>query len=209
MIRQIFILIFSIGLGGISNAQDLQHKSDFLKARNIFYQAYDQEGSGDLKIADSLFFKLEGFNTNPKQAYEPGNFDQESQAETYTGYFFYDFKNKASRKYEREVYNGEHDLRFEELYKNDSVYYITTQMRKYTSFPTAFAGAKESLIYHPGIFLAEAESMLSSLTWIGENDDISTIELTWLGLRRRVYVSKVDGVIEKISWMTPDLMPWG
>ena len=187
------------------------HKSDYLKAYETFYRAYETEGAQEFLELSQLTFTLKGSISNPRQAYKASEqSNPDGSTETFLGHWFFDFEHEYYRQYTRELYHGGHDLRWEELYRDDTSYFITTQMRKYNTSASTFDSKLSIADYIPGWFLAIAENNISSLTWLGQKElngnPHDVFEVTWLQTRRRCYVNRDTGELTQITWLTNDLI---
>ena len=200
------LLLFSIVL----NAQPGNHLNDVEKAVSVFNKVYKSESASEFSKIEKLYFSLEGTNVNPRQGYDLLNAPEEWPSERVLNYWFFDFKERHFRNYSRGIYNGGHDLSFEELNVKDTSYYITTQMRKYLKSPNSFSNCFDSLKNIPGLLLAYARTNLSSISWIGEgridNQEVEIVEMDWSGKRTRLYVNTSTYKLAQISWLTKDFV---
>ncbi|MCL6266424.1 MBL fold metallo-hydrolase [Flagellimonas myxillae] len=201
------ILLIQCILTYYAIGQDISHKRDQQQAVTLFKSLKEVENSEWYKGVQKVSFTLIGLNNNPRQAYDmTKKVKIEDSKETFIGHWFYDFENKKYRNYTRALYHGGHDLRFEELNHKGTSYYITTQMRKYNSASNPFENTKDDCMNIPGLWLSKLDDENLGLSYIGKPEQSQEIiELTFNGLRRRLYIND-SNMLQKVSWVTNDLI---
>lgn len=204
----VFLLSVSlIPLQAIAN----NHEPPGLKPTDILVRALNSEMATSFSNIETLQFTLTGYNWNPRQAYNLTGNAAPGEEETRLYHYFYDFEAERYREYQREVYFGGHDLRFEELFRDGTSYFIPTQMRRFSESKAPFSSTLEPLSHFPGYVLQRAEEAIPTLTFEGEaefnGDQVYILSFDWQeGSRRQIYISKEDFHLIKMTWAAPDLI---
>ena len=207
--KHLFITVIIMSLVQVSHSQLIDHKSDVQRAIKVFWNSYEAERAFDYNQLENIAFSMQGSITNPLQAYDLESSLPNSK-ETFIGYWYYDLTGKLFRQFTRELYNGEHDLRWEQLHLVDTSYFISTQMRRYNKVSAKFQSTFQDVILLPGWFLHECKKNLTSISWVGVQkinaESYDVIELEWMDQRRRIWVSQSTGLINRITWVSPDVI---